>query len=866
MNRYPGLLKALGLLILIALLTWWWLFSRAFPASRAVPSQATLTVWAADFGQLDAALRTMPPALQALQVAQELRVSLKHAQLSFAPELNQLTDLPLHSLAAAFSLQPTDSLQPVVILEMPSPAPAKALIERLAKRATTRRYQFKGHELFTLQKKNSSPLTVARVRNLIIFSGYSYLVEDALVQTEQSNPTWAAILGDQKAGAVQIGLRMDQLPERCKGWMAPWWKNLPEQASREMQSLRAVWKSGRWILEAQLAAAPNAEPARSANIESFATTLPDNTAFFAWKSLERPIGLNDLLFSPAQPAADFTTFMAPWMGQSAGYVLVDPATPGMLEDQFYVFSCRDASRARQLLTGYGQRGGLLRTYDYQTYEVWQFLSQSLLKPLLSADRPEFANPVATIINGYVVFASSNSALELWIDKYVVGQTLGNLPEFLLCRKKTQQETGFQVFFNTQYLDQTVQRVFNSAFSENNLSDIRRIQAQGLHLFNFHWNSQASRYAAEWVAQPRQGPAFPVNIWWKTALAAPAHTRPFIVEQGPAQAAILIQDEQHRLTRLSETGNILWHKQLDQPILSEVQGLDFYKNGKPCFVFNTADAIWLIDDTGNDLSGYPLRLQSPATNGLAAVDIAGDRNYSFFVACHNGNMYGFDQFGRPLPGWNPQPNIGRVKHPLVFFKNGEQDFFAVQNLSGELFVFKKNGSPHFSTLRFPGTFANTPLQADAGSPAPRLSCANDAGEVFVCNLSGYSFSLRPGPGMDANSFFVFEQLFGDARKDYVWASGKRLRIFGYEGATFDQKYTSQVAASIDTLFSAGCCQKIGAANFEKRQVYLFDSNGKVYPGFPIGGTTAFRLLPPAQGRPEQVLIVGNGASVYAYKLN
>ncbi|MBL7774964.1 MAG: hypothetical protein JNK89_03130, partial [Saprospiraceae bacterium] len=136
MNRYPGFLKALGLLILIALLTWWWLFSRAFPASRAVPSQATLTVWAADFGQLDAALRTMPPALQALQVAQELRVSLKHAQLSFAPELNQLTDLPLHSLAAAFSLQPTDSLQPVVILEMPSPAPAKALIERLAKRAT----------------------------------------------------------------------------------------------------------------------------------------------------------------------------------------------------------------------------------------------------------------------------------------------------------------------------------------------------------------------------------------------------------------------------------------------------------------------------------------------------------------------------------------------------------------------------------------------------------------------------------------------------------------------------------------------------------------------------------------------------------
>jgi hypothetical protein len=59
--------------------------------------------------------------------------------------------------------------------------------------------------------------------------------------------------------------------------------------------------------------------------------------------------------------------------------------------------------------------------------------------------------------------------------------------------------------------------------------------------------------------------------------------------------------------------------LEGPIMGSVQQLDFYKNGKLQYLFNTAEKIHLIDRNGNYVERYPIALRSPATSPLALFD-------------------------------------------------------------------------------------------------------------------------------------------------------------------------------------------------------------------------------------------------------
>jgi hypothetical protein len=181
-----------------------------------------------------------------------------------------------------------------------------------------------------------------------------------------------------------------------------------------------------------------------------------------------------------------------------------------------------------------------------------------------------------------------------------------------------------------------------------------------------------------------------GILWKTTIAGQVIGTPSAVrlKDGHAEAAILVQDDQHQLYRFSTGGSVLWRKQIGKTILSEIHGIDFYKNGSLYYLFNTSDAIWILDDEGHEVEGFPLKLQSPATNGILVVDFHNTHEYSLFIACENGNLYGFDQYGRPVSGWNPQSRVGQGKGKNVILESRA----AFSMLMGKLCAAKKRGEP------------------------------------------------------------------------------------------------------------------------------------------------------------------------------
>lgn len=761
-------------------------------------------------------------------------------------------------LLLALTLNRADSLHGLFILQLQGEA---NLSKVLAGNTQTQKIfpsVFHGHTLYTAHLGKQERLVVAQAGQLLIFSRFSYLVEDALMQLESADPWWVERKQGPASGEgapFRVLFRTSAAAAQYENSMAEGWGHVPKVLADNVEWFCLAWNGRELSAYAETGGFLRnigwwGKPATG----DMQAILPDNTALFARAVFDRP----RLFFDQVRRGAsgDFDRYVLPWAGDEAAWVVTEPFSPGMRDDQFIVLSVRDSSVARDQLHAFGRDRGALHVGDYQTFEVFEFMNQSLLLPLIGESR-WFRNPCCTMIGGYVVFANTRSALELWIDKYVVNQTLGQNTDFLqLQQKNAAAKANAQVFFNTGYMPLLLKNLFDPAHVAPDAADVAafsRIGMLDLQLLP----AGGEKLDVQVAAQTADAAPVAASILWKTPLVSTAATQPFVLKSGEG-TAILIQDTRNELYRLDPGGTVVWRRQMDEPLLGAVRHVDFWGNGTPFYLFNTARHIWLLDDEGRDVQGFPLDLQSPATNGVVAIDFDKTLKYNYFIACANGNMYGYDQFGRPLPGWNPQAGSGRVVQALAHLQSAGKDYLAAINQSGKMFVYARNGAERFPAIQWPGKGFG-PIQVDATSKPPRFVFADNMGMVHVCKPDGGTFSMSLAKGNGSGHFALFPT---GNRSGYAVAKGGGLQTSAYEGGAVKTLYRANLPSAPDTLFAAGE-QRLGALDRDKRRIYMFDGKGMA-PDFPLAGTTPF-VVHTFSDKQGPVLLVGDGSSVYAYKI-
>ncbi|MBL7798402.1 MAG: DUF3352 domain-containing protein [Saprospiraceae bacterium] len=834
-----------------------WLFSRrSFDVLHAVPEQSALVLLFSGTEQLTAISSGRGRVLADLSVLRVLRADLDQVMALLPDGTENAGRL---RLAASFSLNPNDSLHPLLVLDLGSPDLAARLVESISEKAKISSSVFRSNEIFTVETPGKARFALASNRNLVFLSQFSYLVENALAQAGKRDSWWLE-QANRSDASFRIVLRSGTLAERLKGYMAPEWEYLPGRLAEAYSSIVLGFDGKKW--QVSLQAHPSRREISGGQLPyaHIAAIVPDNTAFMSW-SAAREFGSIGKHFSNDANSLDFSRSITPWAGKEAAWVLTEPYSPGMRDERFWVCSIRDAHVAQRSLDEYGERTGLLQRYVYQTFEIRQFLSRSLLAPLLHGTTTGFQNPACVLLDGYAVFGASPAALERWIDKYVVSQTLTNQPDYLLLASQMQAVSDQFVLFNAAYTSLLARHLLHPAKALALQDDMVLLQNTGL--FGLELREDG---AGAFVNQSSSTSASAAGILWKIPLDGQAITQPFLVPatQPGQESTVLIQDEQFQLYCLTVNGELLWRKKLDRPIQSAVHGIDFFGNGGVCYLFNTASDLWILDPEGREAAGYPLHLQSLATNGVTAVNFNNEQKYGLFIACANGNLYGFDPYGRPLPGWNPQSGTGPVRHPLIHVKSETKDYLAVISLNGQLSVFNRVGVPHLAPLKLDGDFSSSSLQFEASADSRRIVSMNTSGKIWVCNLGGQTIQHDLNSGQDKH-FLVFEALSGGGQKGFAVLSGKSLMLYKYENNSPFKYATRTFLDSQDTLFATGWPGRLGTVNRSKRQIYLTAGNGEIPLGFPLAGTTPFVLYQPASDRKTHVVIVGNGASICAYRV-
>lgn len=192
------------------------------------------------------------------------------------------------------------------------------------------------------------------------------------------------------------------------------------------------------------------------------------------------------------------------------------------------------------------------------------------------------------------------------------------------------------------------------------------------------------------------------------------------------------------------GEVVWSKILEngvEPIGMSFE-VDLYGNNKFQTAFAVANAIFLVDVLGNNVSGFPYK-ENEITS-FAVFDYDHNDKFRFLFATDEGRLYNLRGEGKNTPGWKFKTlsNGVSIQH-LSHLRVGQSDYIYAGCSDGSVKLLRRNGQLRGSTsVRVNPTF----------TPAIRLSSTIGKSAVLFIDEEGW----------------VQEQTFADAK--YVGMSG------------------------------------------------------------------------------------------------
>jgi hypothetical protein len=734
---------------------------------------------------------------------------------------------------------------------------------------------FKDHNVFTV-KIGSDQYAFARYRNLLLFARHAYLVENAISQLgrpadslcRDSGFSGVAKGAAPSGKAVPVFVNLTELGPQFSplldpslvhgldglGNIARWLRlDLPLDGSQGAAG-STKWKGsfsladGHPLMDANVKGSPHTfKPALGA--------LPDNLAAFTWLSCDR--------IKVAAETGLWRTYLATWAADEVAVAFGEPLENGAAE-QFLLLKTKSSKAAEGKLAALAKRLESPETTDFQMFKIRRFNGLALDKMLQLGQN--LHDPYGTVLGDYVLFSNSKTGMERWLGKYLAGQTFSKNVDFLQSLRNLPTNADGLLYF----VSDRAWPLVSPFFDEKTLADI------GRNPLNF--NQLAATFTRrgmvcemQFVTPARttkEQASAPANILWKTPLGNEVAIPPAVFANPQSgELEVFVQDAGHTVYLLSKAGRILWRRELDEPIRSKIWQLDLNSDKEVQFAFSTVSGIYVLDHTGEDVAGFPLKLQTPASNGVTVIDFFKSNEYEFFIACENNSAYGFDEKGSPVEGWRPKTGIGMVRHPLTHFQAKGKDFLVLLDTAGVMQVFQKNGDYRFPKKDLQSNFLQSPdFQADDDNY--RIVACDEKGRVTVTNLEGGDFKLGLEVGKKQSVKFAFADVTGDKRKDYLTLSGPDLAVFFYEKSSFKKAFKYAFEQPQDAVFSIEWAKRdkafVGTVCEAKSQISLLDGTGKLLPQFPLAGTTVFSIV-DLLGDGKPVVVAGNGASVVAYSL-
>ena len=499
-----------------------------------------------------------------------------------------------------------------------------------------------------------------------------------------------------------------------------------------------------------------------------------------------------------------------------------------------------------------------------SYKIYQLPIRRLTGKIFGELFTNIDEHYFTFVDNYLIFSDSRTSLGKLLHNVVLNKTLVTNQAYKDFKTNLAPKSNLYFYANigkanavfSKYLSDHLLKAWNV-----NIEAFQKIQVLGFQMFSSNgmlYTNVFMKHFTDFKDQP--------HTVWESRLDTTIDCKPvFILNHATRQNEVFVQDQKNNIYLINQAGRILWKIQLSEKINSEIFQIDYYKNGKLQLLFSTLNYLHLIDRNGNYVEKYPVKLRSPATNSLAVFDYDKNRNYRLFIAGDDRKVYAYAADGSLIKGWIFGNTESEVTQPVNHFRVGDKDYLVFGDRLRTYILDRKGNTRVKVTAFFPKSARNNYVfDNSGGSSDARMAITDTAGQVHFIYFNGNHTVVDMGRFSNSH-FFDYKDISGDRKKEYIFLDDNRLVVFKEnKDMLYEVNFKHKIEYKPVYYLFAQHDKKLGIVSREENLIYMINSDGKIYKGFPLRGNSPFSIGYFGENTSTFNLIVGsNDNFLYHY---
>ncbi len=568
--------------------------------------------------------------------------------------------------------------------------------------------------------------------------------------------------------------------------------------------------------------------------------------------------------------------LSSFINREAAYIRTNMRGLSDNENKFILIETKTRSLAEETLNKYTKKHAELKGQKLSRYQSFFYIDKQTSYPISVFPEPTlFTNIFGsgfflhekdvyyTFIDNYILFGISEKALSAYIHNYILRRSLLTNYGYKDISDYSIRQVNLMLYINHQSLPNEYNKFLEKTLSrklknETGLSNIRGLLLEISADNNLLYNN--------FVIHHSQEKHTTAKTEWECLLDAPVNIKPaLVINHNTNEREIFVQDENHAIYLINKAGRILWKIQLDNPILSDVYQIDYYKNNKLQLLFNTKDKIYLIDRNGNPVERYPVQLRSLATSPISVFDYENNKNYRFFIAGDDRSIYCYDQEGNIIKGWEFTKSETNVVQPVKHFRIGTRDYLFIAD-QYNVYILNRRGEKRVIPKESVNLAKNSEVfLSDENNP--KFVFTDQNGHIISINLEGNVEKKQAKNKLTPEHYFMYEDINGNGNGDYIFFDKNNIHVYNHNNELiFQTSVSSNISSPPISFHFSTNDRKLGAVCKEEGLIFLFNNDGSLYRGFPLKGHTPFSITRfKSEDKNFNLLVGGKGNFLYNYIL-
>ena len=481
--------------------------------------------------------------------------------------------------------------------------------------------------------------------------------------------------------------------------------------------------------------------------------------------------------------------------------------------------------------------GIDNVYPKGDYSIAEIRIPMLANLIFGDLFPVFENTYCVKNENYIFLTSSMSSAERLVRDFEDDKLLSNDRYFVEYAENVPQ-SNYLIYSNIATSYEGLKRhASETPFGvlAQNESVLKKFQA-----LSMSWSNENDELFYQNVYL-KFNPVFKeeTNSIWEHRLDSKPILKPSLVKNHYSGAKeIFVQDSEYTVYLISNTGKLLWKRKLDEKIESTVFQVDIFKNNKLQMVFNTKNYIYALDRNGENVSGFPVKLDAPASNTIEILDYSNSKEYRLLIACENNKLYNFDKKGQKIKGWAFKAGNAPVVEPVKFVTVQNKDYLFAIESNGTVRALDRRGRDRIVFKEKLSISKNNSYKAIASNALDNsyIIASDSTGQIVKLFLDDRREVIDLGE-FSGEHYFEYSNLDSEGKKEVIVTDKNELKVFDNSGKVLLEK-TFENPIQNPQVYNIHGQMLLGVNS--GAEIWMFDRTGNMLKGFPLKGSLPFSI--------------------------